>query len=178
MRFLLVTLTATLLCVGCAKKQVTKPDTAEASATLLEPAEQSGTEEADPELREAILALRRVHFALDSAELNEASQAALKEAAAKLAPRETVHLYVEGHADEQGQTEYNLTLAEKRAKVVQEYLSRLGVQPERLHVVSYGEEKPLKQGSTPDAYAANRRVDFRLMKGDIEIVVEETPTVD
>ena len=137
-----------------------------------------GEEVAEGDVRDAILALQRVHFALDSSDLNEPSQQALTEAAAKLKNQQEVHLYVEGHADAQGETEYNLQLGEKRAKVVQQYLSRLGVAPERLHVVSYGEEKPLTSADTSAAYAQNRRVDFRLMKGDVEMVLESSPTAE
>jgi len=169
-------LAALLLCAGCAKKQITKAET-RPSDELMNPFTANGAEEADAELRDAILALRRVHFGFDSIALNDVSQSALQEAASKLKPKDTVHLWVEGHADERGETEYNVSLAEKRAKVVQEYLSRLGVQPDRLHVLSFGEEKPLVALPTTEAYATNRRVDFRLMKGDIEIVLQESPTV-
>lgn len=171
---LLVLLAAALLCAGCAKKQITKTEQASSSAgDLLDPF----AEEADSELRDVILALRRVHFGFDSVELNEVSRSALEEAASKLKPKDAVHLWVEGHADERGETEYNVGLAEKRAKVVQDYLARLGVAPDRLHVLSFGEEKPLVDRKTDEAYAANRRVDFKLMKGDIQIVLEPAPVV-
>lgn len=163
---------------GCSKKQVKKDEqVATTTQVASADADADGEEVAEGDVRDAILALQRVHFALDSSDLNEPSQQALTEAAAKLKNQQEVHLYVEGHADAQGETEYNLQLGEKRAKVVQEYLSRLGVAPERLHVVSYGEEKPLAAADTSAAYARNRRVDFRLMKGDVEMVLEPSPPV-
>jgi peptidoglycan-associated lipoprotein len=168
--------------VGCKKKQQVADDqpTEQTPPTkLAEPAdkEEGETEPAEGDVRDAILALRRVHFGFDSADLNTDSRAALDEAADKLKDEVEVHLYVQGHADHAGETEYNMTLGERRAKAVSDYLADLGVNRDRLHIVSYGEEKPLAQGETSQAMAKNRRVDFRVMRGEIELVVEEGATV-
>lgn len=181
---LLLALSALLSLTACKKKNV-KADTlpTEETATVVEDTsaqnDAASTEVAEGDLRDAMLALQRVHFGFDSAELTPASREALTEAAQKLANHANVHLYVEGHADAAGETEYNMTLGEKRAKAVSAYLEKLGVVAERLHIVSYGEEVPLKQGATKDAMAANRRVDFKLMRGEIELVLEDSaPIVD
>lgn len=135
------------------------------------------TERAEGELREVLITLRRVHFQLDSTELTEDSRAALSEAGPKLARHPEVHLYVDGHADERGTEEYNVALGERRARVVADYLARLGVAQDNLHIVSFGEGKPLVNQSDSVAMAKNRRVDFRLMRGDIQLVVEESQLV-
>lgn len=135
------------------------------------------TEPAEGELRDVLITLRRVHFQLDSTELTEESRAALSEAGPKLARHPDVHLYVDGHADERGTEEYNVALGERRARVVAEYLTRLGVAADNLHVVSFGEGQPLVNQSDSVAMAKNRRVDFRLMRGDIQLVVEESSLV-
>lgn len=134
---------------------------------------------AEGEMKEILLALQRVHFALDSDTLTPESREALNEAGPKLAKHPDVELHVEGHADPRGTSEYNIALAERRARTVTKYLTRLGVADNQLHPVSYGEERPLVKGTNPNAYAINRRVDFRLMKGDIRFVLEEgTPLSD
>ena len=164
---------------GCKKKNVSDSMPTEGSGgagKLLDAS--AGTELATGDIRDAILALRRVHFAFDSFDLTEDSRAALTEAGTKLADKSDVHLYVEGHADSAGETEYNLTLGEKRAKAVSAYLTKLGVAAQRLHIVSYGEEVPLRDGETKAAMAANRRVDFKLMRGEIELVVEQGAPVE
>lgn len=135
------------------------------------------TERAEGELRDVLITLRRVHFQLDSTELTEDSRAALSEAGPKLARHPEVHLYVDGHADERGTEEYNVALGERRARVVADYLARLGVAQDNLHIVSFGEGKPLVNQSDSVAMAKNRRVDFRLMRGDIQLVVEESQLV-
>jgi peptidoglycan-associated lipoprotein len=136
------------------------------------------TEPAQGELRDVLITLRRVHFSFDSDELTEDSRAALAEAGPKLARHPDVHLYVDGHADQRGTEEYNVALGERRAQVVADYLMRMGVVKEQLHIVSFGEGRPLVDQETDVAMAKNRRVDFRLMRGDIRLVVEEGPTLD
>jgi len=64
---------------------------------------------------------------------------------------------VEGHCDERGTTEYNLSLGQRRADAVVRYLGGLGVNPAGLRPVSWGEERPAVDGHDTDAWAANRR---------------------
>jgi len=68
---------------------------------------------------------------------------------------------LEGHADERGETEYNLALGDKRAKSVERYLKTLGINPVRLTTISYGEERPAVSGHDEEAWAKNRRVEFK-----------------
>ena len=58
----------------------------------------------------------------------------------------TRQLLIEGHCDERGTDEYNLALGERRALAVRRYLVALGVAADRLHTISYGEEKPADPG--------------------------------
>lgn len=134
---------------------------------------------AEGDMKDILLALQRVHFALDSDTLTPESRQALAEAGEKLAKHPEVSLHVEGHADPRGTSEYNVALGERRARVVTEYLTRLGVADKQLHPISYGEERPLASGNDQRALALNRRVDFRLMSGDVRFVLEEgTPLND
>jgi peptidoglycan-associated lipoprotein len=68
---------------------------------------------------------------------------------------------LEGHADERGTEEYNLQLSNRRAASVKRYLTNLGIPANRLDTVGYGETRPAAQGTSEDAYAENRRVEFR-----------------
>ncbi len=71
-------------------------------------------------------------------------------------------LLVEGHCDERGTNEYNLALGERRALSVRRYLVALGIGSDRLHTLSYGEEKPLDPGHTEESWAKNRRAEFKV----------------
>ncbi|HET8693772.1 MAG TPA: peptidoglycan-associated lipoprotein Pal [Aquabacterium sp.] len=69
---------------------------------------------------------------------------------------------VEGNTDERGSKEYNLALGQKRAEAVVKSLTLVGVNPDQLEAVSFGEEKPMATGQGEEAWAKNRRVDIRV----------------
>jgi peptidoglycan-associated lipoprotein len=65
-------------------------------------------------------------------------------------------VYLLGHTDTSGTEEYNIALSERRAQTVADYVSRLGVDPARLHVVPKGETEPTGLGDDKD-----RRCEFQ-----------------
>lgn len=69
-------------------------------------------------------------------------------------------IQIEGHADERGTNEYNLVLAERRAKAVRSYLVSLGINQKRLSIISYGEEKPVCNSRNDTCFQKNRRAHF------------------
>lgn len=72
---------------------------------------------------------------------------------------------VEGHADSTGPAAYNQKLSEKRAQAVVDYLvNTVGVAPNRLKAVGYGETMPAFSNDTEMGRAKNRRVEFTRMK--------------
>jgi peptidoglycan-associated lipoprotein len=74
----------------------------------------------------------------------------------------TTKVTVEGHGDERGTAEYNLALGERRATAVKSYLVSLGVQAERLTIVSYGKERPVCTDSSEQCWQRNRRGHFMI----------------
>ncbi len=84
----------------------------------------------------------------------------LKNNAAWMDANRSKRVIVEGHCDERGTNEYNMALGERRASSAKEYIVSLGISPERIETISYGEEKPFAQGSTEEAWAQNRRAHF------------------
>jgi len=85
---------------------------------------------------------------------------ALARNAAWLQQHRTIQILIEGHCDERNTREYNLALGERRAAAVRDYLIFLGVAPERLRTISYGEEKPFEIGGGEEAWRLNRRAHF------------------
>ena len=108
--------------------------------------------------------LQKIYFNFDSSDLSEAARAALSKDADLLAKQPSVKLRIEGNCDERGSDEYNLALGERRAKAARDYLVNLGVQPERLSIISYGVEKPADPGHDEAAWAKNRRDEFVIVK--------------
>ncbi len=107
----------------------------------------------------------RVFFEFDAFTLNDEGKKALSDNAAILQQYADVRVEIQGHADEQGTTDYNVSLGQKRAQAIVTYLSAQGVSPSRLKVVSYGEERPLDASSNERAWALNRRAEFVLTWG-------------
>lgn len=101
-----------------------------------------------------------VHFDYDRYDLSPEAKQILNEKAAYLQQHPSVQVIVEGHCDERGSNAYNMALGEKRAKAAEAYLVAMGISPQRMETVSYGEERPLVMGQTEEAYAANRRGHF------------------
>jgi peptidoglycan-associated lipoprotein len=66
---------------------------------------------------------------------------------------------IEGHADERGSDEYNLALAERRARSAKSYLQQLGVGV-NMKTISYGEERPVCTESAESCWWRNRRAEF------------------
>ena len=99
----------------------------------------------------------RIFFAVDSSVVDDAGRQTLDKQAAWLQQFPGVTVTIEGHCDESGTREYNLALGERRASAAKSYLVSLGVDPNRLLTISYGEERPVDPGHDEAAYAVNRR---------------------
>jgi len=110
---------------------------------------------------DAVAGLERIHFDFDQFTLSEDARRILGENAKYLSANGGIQVVIEGHCDERGSDEYNLALGESRALAAKNYLVSLGIDTKRLSVISYGEEKPLVSGSSEEAWAQNRRAEFK-----------------
>ena len=106
----------------------------------------------------------RIYFDFDSFELKPQSRTILQAKAALFKKIPALKMRIEGHCDERGTDEYNLALGEKRARVAYEFLILLGVEPQRLQIISYGEEYPADNGHSETAWSLNRRDEFKVYK--------------
>ncbi len=108
---------------------------------------------------------KNIYFDFDKYDIKEEYREVLKRIADWLIEHPSVKLIVEGHCDERGTNEYNLGLGDRRANAVKDYLISLGVSPERIETVSYGEERPVCTEHNEECWWRNRRAQF--------VVVEE-----
>jgi len=104
--------------------------------------------------------LEPLFFDYDSAEVSTDGRTVLNRNAEVLKGHPTWVVTIEGHCDERGTAEYNLTLGERRALAAGAYLTSLGIDGTRLRTVSYGKEFPFDPARTEEAYAKNRRAHF------------------
>ncbi|MEO0604772.1 MAG: OmpA family protein [Myxococcota bacterium] len=104
-----------------------------------------------------------VYFAFDSDVLLRESYDLLDALAQVLEAYPRLKLLsVQGHADRVGTEEYNQDLSERRAASVVRYLVDVGVEPERLESVGFGESRPIS-----DNDRENRRVEFVILRGRV-----------
>ena len=102
--------------------------------------------------------VQTVYFDFNEYSLTGESRSVLGANAECLKKKGITRLLVEGHCDERGTEEYNLSLGERRARSTKDYLQRLGVGG--IRTVSYGENRPADRGHNEDAWSQNRRADL------------------
>jgi len=164
---LMASLVTTVLS-GCAgKKQVAKaPVTEEAPAPPPKVEEQPAVKKEEPKVTETpkptpkAIALQDIHFDFDKYDLRPDAREILAQNAEILKANPDVTVAIEGHCDEWGTVEYNLALGAKRAEAAKSYFVSYGIDAKRLTTISYGKERPLDPGHTPEAWAKNRRCHF------------------
>jgi peptidoglycan-associated lipoprotein len=105
-------------------------------------------------------AVRDIYFDFDKYDIRSADQKTLDANAAWLKSNARALLLIEGHCDERGTPEYNLALGERRAQAAMSYLVALGIQANRISIVSYGQQQPLCTERTEACWAKNRRAHF------------------
>ncbi len=85
----------------------------------------------------------------------------LADIGALLTDNPTLRLSIEGHTDSDGADDYNMTLSQKRATSVTNYLiANYKIAAERLESKGWGESKPIDKNNTPEGKANNRRVEL------------------
>jgi len=180
--FVAVVLAASLSNVGCAKKS--KPETTptppppKAAPPAPPPETLTMKVDATPPAAPAPvvaapgpctvlknqLASSHAHFEYDRANLNTSALAevdAINSAIRSSGLGPSVEFSIEGHCDAMGSDEYNIALSDRRAKTVYDRLVTLGtINPTHAKTVPWGKQKPLDPGTSPEAYAKNRRVEI------------------
>lgn len=99
----------------------------------------------------------RVYFIVDTSTLTPEAQETLRRQAAWLRQYPNVTVQVEGHSDERGTREYNISLSARRATSTREFLIAQGVQGNRISSIAYGKERPVALCDAEQCYSQNRR---------------------
>lgn len=115
--------------------------------------------------RGLVLTLGDVLFASGSAAIQGGTNANLEKLAAFLNRYPERQVLIEGHTDNVGPADYNLTLSRQRAESVRRYLTDQGVNSQRLTVAGYGFERPVADNRTAIGRQQNRRVEVIIDNG-------------
>lgn len=106
--------------------------------------------------------LQRVYFDYDKYNLRPDALATLENNLKWFKANPDKRVLIEGHCDERGTEEYNLSLGDKRAKEVMGWLMKNDVKADRLYTISYGEQYPVDPGHNESAWSKNRRAVFKV----------------
>ncbi|MDD5154204.1 MAG: peptidoglycan-associated lipoprotein Pal [Desulfovibrionales bacterium] len=101
-----------------------------------------------------------VYFDFDKYNIRGDQPPTLDQNANWLKKNPAARIRIEGNCDERGSNEYNLALGERRANSAKDYLTNMGIAPERIETLSYGEERPLCPEHDEECWTKNRRADF------------------
>ena len=104
-------------------------------------------------------------FQLNSSELSESYKKDLSAAAQVFQNYPDTNILIEGHTDDSGAAEYNMSLSKKRAQAVSNYFVSQGVSSSRLTTKWYGESQP-KFPNDDANRAKNRRVELAIYAND------------
>ncbi|MCK5467363.1 MAG: OmpA family protein [Cyclobacteriaceae bacterium] len=113
----------------------------------------------------AVVRLNNIFFDFDKYELKQESFPELNRIIELLNKNKEMSISVEGHTDNIGTREYNITLSERRAKAVVDYLIKGGISKDRLQTKGWGKSKPIVSNDDEiDGRELNRRVNFRILE--------------
>jgi peptidoglycan-associated lipoprotein len=110
------------------------------------------------------VSFERVAFLYDSFQIADSERGKIETVGNYMNSNADVTAYIDGHCDERGSREYNLSLSEHRALAIRAYLISLGVGGDRILTRSFGEEQPLDLGHSKSAWRQNRRGEFSLYR--------------
>ena len=105
-------------------------------------------------------------FDIDKSDLRPVSQTNLAELAKILNKYPDTNILVEGHTDNTGSDDHNMTLSKDRAQAVALYMATLDVKSARFSTAGYGETQPIVMNDTAEGRQKNRRVDIAVIAND------------
>ncbi|MEI8087181.1 MAG: DUF5723 family protein [Paludibacter sp.] len=105
-------------------------------------------------------ALQGIQFETGKSTIKPASFAILNQIAEVLVANPTYLIEIQGHTDNVGNAASNLSLSEKRAAAVKDYLIGKAVAEKRMTSKGFGDTLPVVSNNTAAGKAKNRRVEF------------------
>lgn len=103
-----------------------------------------------------------VYFATNKSDINSNSKLALEKLVKIFNEYPETDILIEGHTDDTGSDAYNMTLSQKRAQAVANYLIAAGIASSRLTTKWYGETQPKVENTSAENRTLNRRVEFAI----------------
>ncbi|WP_417619123.1 OmpA family protein [Parasphingorhabdus sp.] len=105
---------------------------------------------------------RKINFRSGSAYVSLESRQILDQLAKVLQACEGLSITVEGHTDDNGDSDVNRVMSQERADRIKAGLVERGIAGALITATGYGSERPRAKGSDASADAQNRRIEFRI----------------
>ncbi|HNZ03337.1 MAG TPA: peptidoglycan-associated lipoprotein Pal [Myxococcota bacterium] len=106
-----------------------------------------------------ICKIQPIYFDFDEYEIRDDARNVLQANVDCMKERGITNVSLEGHCDDRGSDEYNMSLGKNRAVAAKKFLKTLGLKDKTLSVISYGEEKPTCMDQSEYCWSKNRRVE-------------------
>jgi len=103
-----------------------------------------------------------ITFATDSADIVSNFYSPLNNLASSFKQYNQNNIEIVGHTDSTGSHAYNMSLSQRRAQSVANYLTSQGVDGARLSTRGAGPDQPIASNASSDGRAQNRRVEVSL----------------
>ncbi|SHI48471.1 Outer membrane protein OmpA [Mesonia phycicola] len=107
-----------------------------------------------------------VYFDTNKSDINSKSKETLEKLVAIFKEYPNTNVLVEGHTDNTGAEDYNMTLSKKRANSVTNYLTSQGLSNGRFTTNWYGETQPKYDNNTAEGRSKNRRVELAIVANE------------
>ena len=175
-RLFIATLSCGLLLVGCAQKEVVKPKGVDKSVktdsnTTRDNIDKYGGNDNgynyDTSYDGISNSLKNIYFGVGKYVITPDKLSIIANNAKILKQdiESGAKVKIEGNCDATGSDEYNYALGLRRAKSAKDALVSKGIKPSAITVVSFGESAPAcTKDNSPECYAKNRRVEFKVLQ--------------
>ncbi len=154
---------------GTAKYQITaSADGYNPRTVIIDPKEKDANRQLTRDItltaKGQTITLSHLIFAQGKSVIDPKSYAELDEVAQMMKENTKMEIQLEGHTDNVGNSKANLELSQSRVDAVKKYLAERGIAKGRIQTKAFGGSQPLSNELTPEARAANRRVEMRILK--------------
>ncbi len=109
------------------------------------------------------IVLDNIYFDTGKSTLKPASNKSLNDLVEVLKIKSTMVIEIQGHTDNDGSLESNMSLSQARAEAVKKYLVSKGIADKRVQAKGYGPTRPVADNATEAGKSKNRRTGLKVL---------------